>query len=140
MDEVFVNETPDGGNASFNASVIYTAGGGCNLRQDVTHIKLHRIQNGTSRWLLVYNNMINYKRVTAEREGVRVQVTNRTSGFEFILMLSSADSASMTGLYEVTMEIKDPSTAFLSSVKKRFLLSSPTRPSKSKINFCNPNS
>ena len=84
--------------------------------------------------------MINYKRVTAKREGVRVRVTNRTSGFEFILMLSSADSANMTGLYEVTIETKDPSTGSFSSIKKGFLLSSPTRTSKSKINFCNPNS
>ena len=112
-----------GESAMFNATVIHTPGGSCDFMQDITSIKLRKIneQFGVSNMLLfscdTYQGavcVINNHRLSLNR--------GRDPGLEFVFSLNNTVHNSDAGLYEVTVEGTNPVTNSLSTLTKRFRL------------------
>ena len=113
-----------GGNVSFNATVIYTPGGNCGFKQEVSRIRLRKLQFG-----IVSNAELLLSCATSQTTGCsrgRV-ILNRdsdssSSELNFNFILSNAHPESDSGLYEVIVEGTHPATGSFTTITKKFQL------------------
>ena len=110
-----------GNPAIFDASITYTPGGSCNFRQEITRVKLTKI-NGQS-------NLPNTLLFTCRTDRGAPCLINdnrlslsRGDGLDYIFTLSNA-SQEDAGIYEVVVEGTHPATGSLIAFKKSFHLS-----------------
>ena len=97
----------NGGSVSFNATVIHIGGGSCGYQQNISFVKLIKINETTgerSKILYVCNYGTDSCRPIG---GSNVNLTKGRSGFEFIFILSNV-MADDIGTYVVIVEKQDP--------------------------------
>ena len=110
-----------GNPAIFNASITYTPGGSCNFKQEITRVKLTKI-NGQS-------NLPNTLLFTCRTDQGASCLTNdnrsvslsRGDGLDYIFTLSNT-SQKDAGIYEVVVEGTHPATGSLITFRKSFHL------------------
>ena len=110
------------GSVSFNATVIHIGGGSCGYQQNISLVKLIKINETTgerSKILYVCNYGTSYYGPIG---GSNVNLTKGRSGFEFIFILSNV-TADDIGTYVVIVDKLDPQTkAFNVKLNKTFHL------------------
>ena len=109
----------EGESAKFNATVIHTPGGSCGIRQEITRVRLMKINErfGVDDVQLLScpteRTLCSDGRVSLDR--------GRDPGFEFVFTLSNAVDGD-AGLYEVIVEGRHPSGGSTTQLRKRFNL------------------
>ena len=109
-----------GRSVEFDATVIHTPGGSCGFVQEITRVNLMKIneQFGVDDVQLLscpisQTTLCSNGRVSLDR--------GRDPGHEFVFTLSNTVDND-TGLYEVVVEGRHPSTSSLTQLRKRFRL------------------
>ena len=116
----------EGGNVKFNATVIHTPGGSCGFQQEIKNVQLMKInpKYGVDDEQLLFCDT--ESTMTCSNSRVSLSRGN-DPGFEFVFTLSRAN-ISDSGIYEVRVETKHPSSSSDESISKRFHLNiSPTQ-------------
>ena len=108
-----------GNPATFNASITYTPGGSCDFKQEITRIKFLKINNESSRDLLLFSCSTNQGQACVINDD-RLSL-NRGNGLNFVFTLSNTHQSD-SGVYEVVIEGTHPATSSLITIKKRFHL------------------
>ena len=110
----------NGGSVSFNATVIYSSHGSCDYRQNLTLIKLKKI-NEITRKQLLYICRFNRGPCRPDEKS-SVNLSRGDSGSEFVLTLFNVTTDSI-GTYEVILESSHPHAGtFHRSFSKNFSL------------------
>ena len=107
-----------GGSVSFNATVIYTSGGGCNYRQNLTLIKLRKRTGDIVKNTYVCNFRNGSCHPNIQKS---VNLSRGDSGFEFVLTLFNLTTDGI-GTYEVIVESSHPGSGSNLQLTKRFHL------------------
>ena len=111
----------NGGSAIFNATVIHIHGGSCGFLQNITLVKLKKI-NETTRKLLTCRSNKNWNCWSIGFRGNLDPTLSRgRSGFEFIVTLFNVTTDDL-GTYEVIVEKSHPSSGGTEYLKKIFHL------------------
>ena len=92
----------NGGNVSFNATVIHVNGGNCGFRQNILLIKLKKEAE------LIYVYRFDIDNCTLRKENVSFSRGN--SEFEFMLTIFNVTADSIGKYYEVIVETLHPGT------------------------------
>ena len=92
----------NGGNISFNATVIHINGGNCGYQQNISLIKL----KNKTKVIYVYRFDKGYCTTCGEN----VSFSRGSSGFEFMLTIFNVTADSIGKYYEVIVETKHPGT------------------------------
>ena len=110
----------DGGDISFDATVIHTHGGSCGFRQEITHVRLKKLNLafGDDDDLLLScdtssDQTCGNSRVSLSR--------GKKPGYEFVFMLTGANITD-SGTYKVEVEVRHPRSNSDSSITKMFHL------------------
>ena len=107
----------NGNDATFNASIVYTPGGGCDFEQAVTRIKLTKIN--VLHNTLLFTCSTSYGATCFTNDG-RLSMS-KGNGLDFVFTLSNA-TLDDSGAYEVVVEGIHPATSSLITIKKKFQL------------------
>ena len=109
----------DGGDVSFDATVIHTHGGSCSFRQEIRYIRLKKLNLtfGNDDLLLSCDTSLDQtcgnSRVSLSR--------GKKPGYEFVFMLTGANITD-SGTYKVEVEVRHPMSNSDSSITKMFHL------------------
>ena len=108
-----------GGSVNLNATITHIRGGSCGFEQEITLVQLRKINDrfGDMNQLLLScptsSITCGTGRVSLDR--------GRDPGIEFVFTLSNV-KANDAGMYEVAVEVTDPSTGSRRPISKRFRL------------------
>lgn len=108
-----------GESVNFNAMVTHVQGGSCGFVQEITRVKLTKINEAFSS---TDQTLLSCPTNNPTCAGDRLSLDRgRDPGIQFVFTLSSA-TADDAGLYEVTVELRDPDIGSQPRIMKRFHL------------------
>ena len=109
----------NGGSVRFNATVTYIPGGSCGYLQNLTLIKLKKINKTTGKKIKLMCTYRFNEGSCRPNEENSVTLSRGSSGFEFVLTLFNV-SADSIGTYEVIVETEHPGAGDKIYLTKRY--------------------
>ena len=110
----------DGGDVSFDATVIHTPGGSCGFRQEITHVRLKKLNPSFG---IADDLLLSCDTSSGQTCGNSRVSLNRGNdpGYEFVFTLTGANVYDF-GMYKVEVEVVHPRTNLDNKIIKIFYL------------------